>query len=211
MSTFKAWLAHTEGIVIIAPFCSAQAGLLEGGSPGGESPGLPSGRPNVNHQQLESMLSMHGLRDMASDDWSIASKLAVRSKFNSFSVLYGCQIAHSTALAAWNLCVRAETKEITIESANLLKHNQSSKLYQIALLITSIYARLVGPICIWYHCCLLWAGSSFLRALKVLGRHWHTCWFSLCSTIHSPPRSFSEFLWLSLHIPLSSVWLYQLA
>lgn len=45
-----------------------QAGLLEDASPGGESPVLPSGRLNVSHQQLESMLSMHGLRDMANDD-----------------------------------------------------------------------------------------------------------------------------------------------
>lgn len=53
-----------------------QAGLLEDGLQGGDSPGLqgadspglPAGRPNVSQQQLESMLSVHGLRDEASDD-----------------------------------------------------------------------------------------------------------------------------------------------
>ena len=45
-----------------------QAGLLEDEVQGGDSPGLPAGRPNVSHHQLETMLSMHGLRDEASDD-----------------------------------------------------------------------------------------------------------------------------------------------
>lgn len=46
----------------------SQAGLLEDETQGGDSPGLPAGRPNVSQQQLETMLSMHGLRDEASDD-----------------------------------------------------------------------------------------------------------------------------------------------
>ena len=45
-----------------------QAGLLADDMHGGDSPGLPAGRPNVSQQQLETMLSMHGLRDEASDD-----------------------------------------------------------------------------------------------------------------------------------------------
>ncbi len=37
-------------------------------SPGGESPGLPSDSTHVNQQQLNFHLSVHGLRDVESDD-----------------------------------------------------------------------------------------------------------------------------------------------
>ena len=45
-----------------------QAGLSEANSPGGDSPGLQTGRPTMSQQQLQSMLSAHGLRDIQSDE-----------------------------------------------------------------------------------------------------------------------------------------------
>lgn len=47
---------------------TVQAGMSEANTPGGDSPGLPTGRPTIDQQQLNSMLSIHGLRDVANDD-----------------------------------------------------------------------------------------------------------------------------------------------
>lgn len=67
-TTIPAASIATKNSRLLNEGLALQAGLSELNSPGGDSPGLPTGRPVLDQQQLESMLSIHGLRDGASDD-----------------------------------------------------------------------------------------------------------------------------------------------